>query len=278
VKKLICLLLSSIFIIQDCFGSSCCGSSVSMPALITTGEKWKFQTVFSQSERIFQISADSEAIKLSKRNQLDVFKSQIKTASLLKNDWQVFSQINYFDRGIGDLEFGFGRELLLSEEFKTFVWAQLILPTGKSIYKINNPNEAPTGSGFWIPGIGASLTRTFGTWDASTSVYFGRGIAEKIKGIEIKPGLQSFAQIGLGKNYGNWRIGSSLEYQRENGKKIQSGANSVDSFSWPVSLSLSYLNKGDIWTASLSDETLLGPTQNTYLNRGVSVSFVRRFF
>ena len=278
MKKIFSLFLSSLFFIQDCLGSSCCGSSISMPALISTGEKWKLQTVFSQSQRIFQISSDSQAIKLSNKNQLAVFKTQIKTGYLFENNWQIFSQVNLFDRGVGDLDIGFGKEIFLSEDFKTFIWAKVTVPTGKSIYDIQDPNDEPTGTGFWTPGLGVSLSKTLRTWDTSGSVFIGQGLSQKIKGIKITPGIQSFAQISVGKSIGNWRIGSSVEYQRENGKKIQAETKAEDSYSWPVSMSVSYLNKSDIWTASLTDETLLGPTKNTYLNQGISLSYVKRFF
>ncbi len=278
MNKYICFSLSLILFIQECLGSSCCGSSISMPALISTGEKWKLQTVFSNSERIFQISPDSQALKLSKKNQLDTFKTQIKMGYRFDSEWQVFSQVNYFNRGAGDMDIGIGRELLLSDDYKTFVWAQLSVPTGKSIYDLQDVGDEPTGTGFWTPGIGASLSKTFGTWDASTSAYVGRGLTQKIKGTTITPGIQSFAQIAVGKSYGNWRIGASFEYQREDGKKVLTKSKAEDSYSWPVTVSASYLNKGDIWTASLTDETLLGPAKNTYLNRGIALSFVRRFF
>lgn len=264
--------------IQECLGSSCCGSSISMPAMITTGEKWKLQTVFSESKRVFQITPDSEAVKLSSKNQLDTFKTQIRAGYRFENQWQVFTQISQFDRGTGDMNVGFGKELFLSEDFKTFVWMQLNIPTGKSIYEIKNGDDEPTGSGFYTPGLGASVSKTVRTWDFGASAYVGQGLTRKINGSTITPGLQSFAQISAGKNYGDWRIGASLEHQREEGKKVISKSKAEDSYSNPVTVSLSYLNKGDIWTASLTDETLLGPTQNTYLNRGIAVSFVRRFF
>ena len=278
MKKNICLFLSAIIFIQECLGSSCCGSSISMPAMITTGEKWKLQTVFSESKRVFQITPDSSAVKLSSRNQLDTFKTQIKAGYRFTNEWQVFAQVSQFDRGAGDMNVGFGKELFLSEDFKTFVWMQLSIPTGKSIYEMKSGDDEPTGSGFYTPGIGASISKAVRTWDYSASAYVGQGFTRKINGSTINPGLQSFAQVAAGKNYGDWRIGASLEHQREEGKKVVSKSKAEDSYSWPVTVSLSYLNKGDIWTASLTDETLLGPTQNTYLNRGIAVSFVRRFF
>ena len=249
-----------------------------MPALISTGEKWKLQTVVSESERVFQISTDSQAIKLAEKNQLDVFKTQIKFGFRFENDWQVFSQMSYFDRGIGDIDLGIGKELLLSEDFKTFVWAQVSMPTGKSAYKMTDPNEAPTGTGFWTPGLGISFSKTFGTWDASSSFFVGRGMPQKMNGTLVTPGYQSFAEVAVGKSYLNWRVGAALEYQREDGKKIQAGQKAGDSFSWPLSVSVSYMHKSDIWTASVSDETLFGPTKNTYLNRGISLSYVTRFF
>lgn len=278
MKKFICLFLSSIILVQECLGSSCCGSSISMPALISTGEKWKLQTVFSESERVFQISSDSQAIKLSEKNKFDVFKTQVKSGYRFENKWQIFAQINYFDRGLGDLDIGFGKELFLSEEFKTFFWAQLTMPAGKSIYDIKNPTDQPTGNGFWIPGLGFNASRTVGTWDFGSSVYIGRGLTRKIKGSTTTPGYQSFAQISTGKNFGNWRAGVSLEYQRENGKKISSSTTSADSYSWPLSFSVSYIDKSDIWTVGLIDETLLGPTKNTYLNQSLALSYIKRFF
>ena len=249
-----------------------------MPSLITTGERWKFQTVISESERVFQITPDSDAIKLSAKNQLAVFKTQIKSGYRFDNDLQVFGQVNYFDRGVGDMDFGLGKELKFSDEFSSFVWAQIAVPTGKSIYTIPDPEEQPTGNGFWTPGVGASVFKTFGTWDGSLSAFVGRGLSQKFNGQNVTPGWQSFAQIAGGKSFGAWRFGASIEYQRENGKKIEAQSQSEDSYSWPVTLSGSYLHKGDIWTVSLSDETLLGPTKNTYLNHAVSLSYVKRFF
>jgi hypothetical protein len=278
VNKIIALVLSSLIIIQECLGASCCGSSISMPALISTGERWKFQTVLSDSERVFQITGDSDAIKLSDKNQLNVFKSQIKSGYRFDNDWQVFTEINYFDQGMGDIATGVGKELKLSDEYNTFVWAQLTAPTGRSVYQINNPNDQITGTGFWTPGVGLSFFKTFGTWDGSISAFAGHGLETEYNGSKVMPGWQTFGQIAIGKSFHEWRLGGGIEYQRENGRKTQVGGTAEDSYSWPVSLSISYLDKSDIWTASYFDETLLGPTKNTYLNHGVSVSYVHRFF
>lgn len=278
IRKGICFFLSILLFAHECLASSCCGSSVSIPALITTGERMKFLVSFSGTERMFRISPEGKAIRLSRLNQLQVLRSQISAGYKTSNELQVFTRITRFDRGSGDTDVGVGREFKLFEDVQSFAWFQVTLPTGLSVYEITDPQKEPTGSGFVIPGFGLSLNTTRARWDLSSTFFLGEGLRKRFNGQLVTPGLQSYAQVAIGRNWNQWRVGLSLEHQREEGKRIQMNGRSVDSFSWPISLTVSYLHKGDIWTATLMDETLIGPTRNTYLNHGITVSYMKRVF
>jgi hypothetical protein len=254
-----------------------------MPALITTGEKIKFLASVSQSERLFRITPEGDAVRLSQPNQLQILRTQISAGYKIQDhtlleEWQIFAKATQLNQISGDTELGFGRELALFEDVQSFAWFQLTLPTGQSIYQITSPEQSPTGSGFYIPGVGLNFSTYWDNWDASSTFFLGHGFSRSFNGQVVTPGTQSFLQLAFGRNFKAWRVGFALEHQREEGKRIQLNGRSVDSYSWPLTLSLSYLHKSDIFTLSYMDETMIGPNRNTFLNHAISVAYIKRFF
>jgi hypothetical protein len=84
-----------------------------------------------------------------------------------------------------------------------------------------------------------------------------------------------------GYSFGDWRIGLSLGptwEQRTVGDYSSGGTEGSDRLWWSLGAQASYM-LGERWsfTASYSDQTILGPTYNAVLNRSAGLAAIHRF-
>jgi hypothetical protein len=247
------------------YAASCCGSNVSTPALITTGETSKVQFTYSQSRRYFEVPDNSLPILLE--NKVDVPKLTLKASQQLSSELQAFAQTGLVDKTSSDTEFGVGHELIFSDTFQTMTWLSHSFPTGSSVYSLKKASDVPTGSGQHSTFIGGQISRIFAWGDVGTSATAGYSWPNKIHNQKIPSQSLSTLSLGIGFNRGPLRFGLQQEVQATS-----------KSLSWPLGLNLSYLNQNKIWVMSYSDETLFGPVRNTNLNRSFSLSFIHRVF
>lgn len=266
---------------STCLSASCCGSNISAPAMITTGEKIKIQIGFSESENTFHALGKNQIILLEQPQNLRSM--NLKLGYLFKNDFQFGFQVQQNHSGqFSDAIFSQGAEFVTIDNIRTFAWSQISLPTGQSIEQVG-VNQKPTGSGFPVVSVGAMFSQLLPSGDLALTLQIGQGLTSKIQtfqneSIHIYPGHQVSTGLSGGVSRGPWRIGSSYQYQWHAGRQVEHQIRGLASYQSTIGLQLSYMSGSQIWNLVYSDDSLIGPAQNAYLNRGFSISLIDRWF
>ncbi len=284
-KKIIYYLLNILFIqvclVNTSLAASCCGSNLSAPMLITTGEKIKMQLNYNFSKKMFQ-ALNKEQIILFEKPQANS-QLNMKAGYLFDNQLQLGGQIARSEfGGVGDINISLGQELLSVDQFRNFVWTSLSLPTGLSIEQVSS-SSSPTGSGFPILYLGGMITEILPRGDLAISCQLGHGFVNTLKTVNnekltILPSQQISFSLSGGFSSGPWRIGSAYQYQWLSGRHIENQNPGLTSYQSTVTVQLSYMQTSQIWSLSYNDDSLIGPAQNAFLQRGFGLSFIDRWF
>lgn len=261
--------------------ASCCGSNLSAPMLITTNEKIKMQMSYIYSKKIFQALNKEQIILLDDPKSNTQF--NVKAGYLFENDIQIGTQLTKNEMGgVGDTLMSMGKEFAPIGQLRNYFWSSLSLPTGLSIEQVP-PSTSPTGSGVPLLLVGAMVTEILPRGDLAITVQFGQGFANKLTSINserisMMPSHQWSLSCSGGLSSGPWRLGTSYQYQWLSGRKIENQSPGLTSYQSTVSLQVSYLIGSQIWSLSYNDDSLVGPAQNAFLNRGMTFSFIERWF
>lgn len=288
----------SVFILfnsEIIFAASCCGGGFSAPALITGDPKSQFTTSFSQS----RVDSDVSTSGIWQKRQTDDQSQTLKLdgAFIISDRYQIGLSLPIQQRsvtspeggrsvGFGDISILGGFEFLPDWDYspwrpKGIVYTSILIPSGKSIYENDNLNGLKTtGRGFWALGLGTFLTKAFRKWDGFINLELHRSLEKDVSNSEfrgkIMPGYGLSYSLGLGYNWGSFRLGHSIAWTQEDPIN-SSGSLTTTAKEQRVatgSFSLRYLIQ-DYFSSSLtySDQAWYGDPSNTTLNKMVLISF-----
>ena len=278
--------------------AACCGGGFAAPSIIAGDDKAQLTTSLSQTEIIVD-NVNDQGIWTKWDSHQVVKNFKLEGAHLINDRWQVGASVpviqrNFLDQtysGLGDIGTTLGYEYLPDWNYnpyrpKGFGYLQITLPTGKSKAESTNGGLDSRGFGFWAIGIGTLLTKSWGSWDAFTSIdihrSFGKNINTSQLQADLNPGYGGNWGLGIGFNQKDFRYGGGITWTYEdpiateqNGIPIHKG--SVEHYA-TATANVSYMANDD-WsgTFSYTDQTVFGDPVNTSLGRGVAVQIQRRW-
>lgn len=252
--------------------ATCCGSNFSAPALMTTGEKYKIQLTQNISRKDFY-AKEEEQVVLLKEKKFST-KTNLKGAASINDGLQLLVESSFAgNQGqsqlLGDSLVGMGFAFQQTALSQSWIHASIIFPTGKPTSALEDASTIPTGAGYHQAALGGLYSQIFSWGDAA----IGGQISRNIHSTQSpEAALSAFA--GLGRSFDQYRSGISWSaIYSSTGTSSQAQA-----YSQSVSLQLSYMGQSYLVGASYSDDSLLGPAKNSYLNKSLSVDYIIRWF
>lgn len=298
MKSLRSLFTSFIFLSSaKVFAAACCGGGFSTPALITGDDKALITTTYSNS----RIDTDVRSSGIwQKRTGDDISQIYKIEGARIYNDLYQFGfsipvqtrkrsgSLGETSTGLSDVALQVGYEFLPDWDYnpwrpKGVGFLTLTLPTGKSVYESDDALGLDSrGRGFWALGIGAAFVKSWGHWDANSSVEVHRSLEKSVRTSQlngkVKPGTGGSIALGSGYNIKNFRIGSAIVWNYEDPIQVENSSEASPQRYATGSLLASYLLP-DNWagTFSYADQTILGDPTNTSLSKTFSVSIQKRW-
>lgn len=283
--------------------ASCCGSSVSLPALITGVDKAQFATSLSQG-RVIGERKPGKTVEFWPAEKSHIKRTiKVDGAYLLSEYWQVGASLpysfndyqtttGYRTQGdhLGDISVLGAYEFLPETRYhpwkpRGFVFARWTLPTGVSPYDSREGQMVDvTGRGFHSASLGLAFVRSWQPWtveiSGETHYSFSRHFSINSRSTLVSPGFGASASVSAGYRLKNWRLGYTLAPYVEGPirtKNQVTSTRSSDQIYWDSSLSLAYL--WSQWSVSgvYTDQTLFGPVRNTQLVRSWTLVMQKRW-
>lgn len=292
---------------QTARAAPCCSANAAAPALISGDDQAQVSLIGGNTSIIGDAPVEGTPIFRSSNNNETLQTVNLDGAILVGDRWQLgagaslirrsFSQpgFNNAATAFGDIRMDAAYEALPEWSFSTwipkgYVFMQLIIPTGKSIYETVLPGGVDAvGRGFFTLAAGSLFLKRWSSLDAyvmpEMHYAFTRTFTDPTTGgpFTISPGLGASFALGLGYSPGggNFRIGARVQPMWGDRKTVNTAQGerlTAYQLSWDAALELGYLIATD-WslTASYTDQTLLGPAVNSTLGRTFSVAVQHRW-
>ncbi|NDD93253.1 hypothetical protein EBZ37_14380, partial [bacterium] len=177
---------------------------------------------------------------------------------------------------------------------RSFVFTQLTLPLGGSVYELQNPGDRwgleARGRGLTQLGMGVLFIKGWTHWDASLSFEAHRPLSRSfstekdLQSLEVRPswGTSLGLSLGFSPESTPLRFGFSLSPQYEGSIRTRIGSDlfnvSEPQILWNSTLQASWLmNPSSTLTTAYNDQTWFGPAQNVALNRSVAFLLQKRW-
>jgi hypothetical protein len=258
------------------------GSSVARS--LSNGNTIFGSSQFSDVSRSFRMDG---AILLSDRFQIG------GGASLVQRE---VVQSSYAESavGLGDSRISLAYEVLPVWNYSQwkpqgYIFSVVTLPTGRSIYESqNNMASDVMGNGFYSFSVGSLWLKRWTVWDTFLleEVHYSMTRTFNYAGdvFNVSPGWGGSIGLGMGASPGggNTRLGVRVQPRIDQARSIsveslKSGAQS-HVMSCDVGMDISYLlGTTETIMFSYTDQTLLGPSMNTNLNRSFALNFQHRW-
>lgn len=188
--------------------------------------------------------------------------------------------------GLGDLRLGLGYEAYQNSEhdFRAFVYASITAPTGRSKNESNSRLEADAlGKGFWTPGAGFILLKQFQSLDLSLSAEGRYSIPRNFdragQNVYVETGFGTSAGINAGYTFvslKDFRMGGRVTSHWQSGERNKTDLSDrtlAARYVWDLGVDASIRPTPSLGLSlSYTDQTILGPTQNTKLARSLGFS------
>ena len=299
IRSFSLLLCSSLFALQTVQAASCCGGAAAIPTLITGDDL----AIFSTSLSAGKVDTDVLPTGVWQKRQVDDRTQTLKlqAAHIFQDRFQVGVELPTQTRdrggdgggrssGLGDMTADLGYEFLPDWDYNPLrphglAFISLVAPTGKSIYDNGNDNGLSTaGRGLWALGLGSSLNKAWGHWDALTVFevhhWFARNFENPSFTGEVRPGNGGTFTVGAGYNVGDLRWGGSISWQQEDpidifGPNASTGQQQrFATATATASYMFQELLSGNL---SYSDQTLFGNPTNAVLSKTLALSLQKRW-
>ena len=285
----------------------CCSANAASPALISGDDSAQLTLMTGQSTTIGDAFADGLPVFRAGNDREISQTLRIDGAFLVSDRWQLGGSLPLLRHAIarpgiddsatslGDVRLNAAYEFLPEWSYskwkpKGLLFAQIILPTSRSIYESTAPGGVDSlGQGFFIVAAGSLLLKRWGNFDSyfmpEIHYSFARDFHNSDLGeaIHVGPNWGGSAALGAGisPGGGNFRLGVRVQPMIADRKKVTSSTgDSWTSYqlSWDTALEASYLVADD-WsvTAGYTDQTLLGPAVNSMLSRTFTLAVQKRW-
>jgi hypothetical protein len=300
----IVLILLGLLASRFVYSAPCCGGGANVPGIIGGDDLAQLSLTASNAFTVADALPGKEVRTRSGQDRELLQTLRVDAATLLSDRWQAAVSIPVIRRsrdrkgtfgestGLGDVSFSVAYEFLPQWSYsrwqpKGIVFADVILPTGKSLYESSAIYRLDSrGRGFWGAGAGVFLVKTWGSWDVFllTELHrsFGKTVSLDVGSLDLSPGWggSGTVAIGFSPGSGKWRIGALLAYAREDGVQttgvVKGSGSAVETLS--PGAQLSYL-----WAPTLSlnvtytDQTLFAANDNAAVNRTVALLLQKRW-
>jgi len=284
--KLLFLLIFSFLLSAKAYSAACCGGGFASPSLIAGDNKAQVTLGMSQAQIFSDVNSQGIWSDRALSDKTSTFR--IDAAHIFKDRWQWGLRVPLTQReigsessaGLGDVSSSLGYEYLPDWDYnpwrpKGLGYVQLTAPTSPSVFESpNNLGIGSRGRGFWSVGAGTLLTKGVANWDGylnmETHYSFKKSVSNQQLQGQVKPGMGTSIDLGIGYNIDAWRFGGSVSSLYEAGIDVSGSQNSQGSLQRSSSLSLqvSYLyNLSWAVTASYTDQSLLGSPWNTSISK-----------
>ena len=282
----------------------CCSGSALVPTLITTDSNAQVAFQAGQSAVVGNSQSDGSSIFNREGNAEHTTAFQLAGAYALSARWQIHASVPFNRRGRtldeasgshagwGDSSAGVALEALQElryNPYKPRVWifADLTAPTGNSIYEAtDNLKTEAHGRGAWAGTLGAMALKTWGSFDAYVLGEHRRNATQTVsmdgQNTRVTLGPTTAIDGGLGYSISGFRLGASLGPTWDGAVKTSAPSGEIvqarSKLSWSVGMQVAYTFL-DTWafSASYSDQTLVGPSYNAPLSRGFMTTLTKRF-
>jgi len=297
MKKILLLLLILNF---KSFGAACCGGSTAIPSLITGDNQGQVSFSISKSKVIGQTYGKSEPVFFNDNKNYQTNTLSIKGAYLLSSLWQLgvegafISKDNTYNStsesasSLSDSSFSLTYEFLPEEYYsvwkpRMFVFVRQLIPTGKSNYETDSELLSDvSGKGHYITSTGLIASKIFKAIDWQLFFEYKYLHLASVNKMEIDDhtGFSTGGSIGYSPAKTNFRLGMGITNFYFDSKKIlvnnQKQTSQAEQY-WDTSFTLNYLLNDSTYSLSYTDQTLIGPSQNTTLSRAISLSWLERW-
>jgi hypothetical protein len=298
------LVLAIFFSAKAASAAPCCGATASIPSMITGDDRIQASMTLSNSfvaaDALPQGGTSPRLSSDSEQGQTLRF----DFAFLLSDRWQLGGTLPLTRRwrsntssvsestGLGDSSLLLGYEAI--PDWTYSVWRPKVLlflsgtfPTGPSLYDSTLPFRIDSrGRGFFGMSCGLVATKSWGSVDIALLLeghrFFSRTIGSGTRSVVLNPGwgVSSSANLGWSPGKGNVRLGLGLSASGEEGVGTDGllVSKGEETRLWSLSAQVGYrVSEEASLIGLLSDQTLLGASQNTALSRTVSVLFQKRW-
>lgn len=277
------LLLWILLASNAAWGAACCGSNGLFPSLIAGQERTQVSLTATTGQTVAEADPQG-AIQNRAADDIETRHGlRLDAATLLSDRWQLGVNVplvaRYRDRtgvaaqsfGVGDVGASIAWEMLPEWTYsrwrpKGLVFGGVSLATGQgpfaseALYKID-----ATGRGYSTAFVGFLIHKGWRVLDmallSEAHLPLGGPIDLTDGEVQLHPGWGATASLALGVNWGNFRLGTAVTWNREAGRRTTGliESSGAATFAWPVTLQASYL-LSEAWSLSAlySDGTLLG--------------------
>lgn len=283
---------------QKLFAASCCVSNTSVSNLMILPADWQQTIGVSQGHVIGDVDEKGQST-FRRKNNKDVntlVRADLSYAWTPK--YQSGVSLRYQERsrelnGVKASESGWN-DVGLSHAYKPFdsrrlwVFQTLNVPTATSTYDANSALAVDArGTGTYITSIGAFGIVNSRSWDFTYAPEVHRSFGRTFRNREVTTEVEGFwgASFSLGGGFVPWRskarYGVALTPRYEGAKNLRVNGNQTpgkDSLVWDASVNFSYTFSADYALGmSYTDQTIMGPSHNTLLNRSMGLQFQTRW-
>jgi hypothetical protein len=287
--------------IKGAVAAPCCAGNAAAPLIISGDEQAQLSVLVSHSSVIGDVEGEGEPVFWNGDQHLITQTVRVDGAILLSDRWQVGAMIPLVQEDVqtsgvgnsgtslGDVRLNGAYEFLPEWSYsswkpKGYLFSQLILPTGNSVYDSTDLGMVDAaGNGFYTIAFGSLLVKRWSSWDASfiPEIHYGFSRNFSDEGITVGPGIGASALMGGGWSRGAFRVGGRVQPQYSAPKQTTTDTGqgmSVYQFAWNTGADFTYMPSDELSvTASYTDQTLLGPAVNTQLSRTFALMVQRRW-
>jgi len=283
------------------FASSCCGQSPSSFTVLSLEQSFVLTSAYTYADSVGRVydNGDFRVWNGDKHRDVKSLSLNLSGSFLSRHQWFAAmsflegeysdSSISQSSKNLSDTLLGYTFEALPEYRFSywkpvVYLSALINVPTGKSTYETLDLGEGAgvTGHNQWGLGVGMTLKK----------VYFPLSLTLQMKSLRIFP--ETFGSVRVSGFYdnsiallGNYSLGiqdlsinGGVTTSQTTEKEISTTAGSSGKIEKTAVLFGIQKVFTDDWSGGLnySDETLLGDSKNTLLNRSYTLSFSRTYF
>lgn len=283
------------------YGASCCGGGSSIPGLITGDFRAQMGLQATYQNEIGKAYSQGKYLYYNNNKKRTRQNYSLFASSMISERAQIggkinFSQTDYSNDAkketasqFGDSEISFGYELIQERSFswwqpRGFVFIALTLPTGSSNYNSSSSLYSDVnGKEQWGISTGMSFVKIIRSYDFLSSFQVGYRFSDKQKDVSINESFYGSFLIGAGVSpyNSNFRLGVNISYFQESAKDVYFGEKKIETqkeFYSELSIVGSYAIDPNLsLSINYSDQSILGPAQNTTLSRSVGVLVHKRW-